>query len=192
MRKLTFVCLLLICSSAFAQEKPPLAKGTSEYAIFSGFAQGFGKRSGTHLVYAGRRYGHVFTGEHGPGWLRGNFEARTELLPLFHVWQNGDDATGVEYKPAVLVWNFRGNNRVRPFFELTGGLLVTNHDVPLNTNNVNFTPQGGPGFHFYTRDHRHAWTLQTKYMHISNAGLDRKNSGVNAAIQLTLGYTWFR
>lgn len=191
MHKFAAVCLLL-GSALFAQEKAPLTKGSSEWGVFTGFAQGFGKRSGTHIFFAGGRYGRVLTNEHGPGWLRGNFEARVEFLPVFHVVQAGDDATGVEIKPAVLVWNFTGNRRVKPFFELSGGLLMTNNDVPLNTNQVNFTPQGGPGFHFFTKDRRHAWTLQTKYMHISNAGLDRRNSGVNAALQITLGYTWFR
>lgn len=193
MRKLTLVCLLLLSSFAFTQsETPVLTKGHSEWGVFTGGAQGFGKRSGTHIFFAGGRYGRVMTNEHLNGWLRGNFEARTEVLPIFHVWQAGDDATGVEVKPLVLVWNFKGNRLVKPFFELTGGLLITSHDVPLNTNNVNFTPQGGPGFHFYTKDRRHAWTLQTKYMHISNAGLDHKNSGVNAAVQFTFGYTWFK
>jgi hypothetical protein len=192
-RKSLFVCLLLLSTSiTFAQSSEILTKGHSEWGIFVGGAQGFGKRSGTHILFAGGRYGRVLTNDYGKGWYRGNFEVRTEILPLFQVWQAGDNATGVEMKPLALVWNFTGSKRVKPFFELTGGLLITNHDVPLNTNNVNFTPQGGPGFHFYTRDRRHAWTLQTKYMHISNAGLERRNSGVNGALQIGIGYTWFR
>jgi Lipid A 3-O-deacylase (PagL) len=191
-RQFVFVCLLLVSSFAFSQSNEVLTKGHSEWGVFVGGAQGFGKRSGTHLLYTGGRYGRVLTGDHLGSWLRGNLEARIEVLPLVQVWQAGKNATGGEFKPLTLVWNFKGNHTVKPFFELGGGLLITNHDVPLNTNNVNFTPQGGPGFHFYTKDRRHAWTLQTKYMHISNAGLDHKNSGVNAAIQLTIGYTWFR
>ena len=192
MRKIVAFCLLLCSTLAFAQSEEVLTKGHSEWAVFVGGAQGFGKRSGTHVMYSGMRYGRVLTGEHLGSFLRGNFEARVEFVPFFQVWQDGKDATGGEFKPLTLVWNFKGNRTVKPFFELGGGLLVTNHDVPLNTNNVNFTPQGGPGFHFYLPDHRHAITLQTKYMHISNAGLDRKNSGVNATLQLTVGYTWFR
>jgi lipid A 3-O-deacylase len=191
-RKTVVAFLLFVSTFVFSQSEDVLAKGHIEWGVYTGIAQGFGKRSGTHVFMIGGRYGRVLTGDHGPGWLRGNFEIRTDILPFVGVWQQGDNAFGGELRPLTLVWNFKGNRTVKPFFELGGGLLVTNNDVPRNTNNVNFTPQGGPGFHFYTKDRHHAWTLQTKYQHISNAGLDRRNSGVNAALQLTIGYTWFR
>jgi hypothetical protein len=197
LRSTALVCLLFASTFCTAQSETSdapsvLTKGHSEWGVYTGLAQGFGKRSGTHLFFVGGRYGRVLTGDHGKGWYRGNLEAKVEVLPFVGVWQAGDNAFGGEFRPLGLIWNFKGNKTVKPFFELTGGLLITTNDVPRNTNEVNFTPQGGPGFHFYTKDRRHAWTLQTKYMHISNAGLERRNSGVNGAFQATIGYTWFR
>jgi hypothetical protein len=48
------------------------------------------------------------------------------------------------------------------------------------------------GFHFFTGKPKRAITLQGMYKHVSNSGLDRRNSGINASLQFVLGYTWFR
>jgi lipid A 3-O-deacylase len=101
------------------------------------------------------------------------------------------NAYGVSFSPVILKYNFTSGTRMIPFIEAGGGVLFTNHDVPLNTNTVNFTPQGAFGIHFL-RDNGHAITFRGQMMHISNAGLERRNSGVNASIQFILGYTWFK
>ena len=167
-----------------------LEKGASEWGAFVGGGTGFGKRSGTQFAFVGGRWGRVLTAEHGPGWLRGNFEYKIAVFPFVAFLQPPVNSYGVEFKPVNLAWNFRGNRRVKPYVELGGGLLLTTHDIPVNTNNVNFSPQGGAGFHFFTAARR-AITLETFYKHVSNAGLERRNAGINAALQLTLGYTWF-
>lgn len=182
--------LVLVCSGvASAQEI--LQKGHGEWAIFGAGGTGVGKRSTTQFVYGGFRYGRVLTDEHGSGWLRGNFEIKTEVIPFEAILQPGKNAYGVEFRPLMLTWNFHGNAKVRPYAQVAGGLLLTNHDVPVNTNPVNFTPQGGVGFHFLTAPRR-AITFEAKYVHVSNAGLERRNTGINAAVHFTLGYTWFR
>jgi hypothetical protein len=169
-----------------------LRKGSSEWGVFGGGGTGFGKRSSTQNIFFGGRWGRVWTNDIGKSWFRGNFETKIEIMPLQVYLQPPVNAYGVEMKPAALIWNFTGNRTVKPFFELSGGLLVTNHDVPVNTNNVNFTPQSGMGFHFFTGKPGRAVTFQCMYKHVSNSGLDRRNSGINASLQFVLGYTWFR
>jgi len=190
----SLACFVLLCAAASAQSAPNetvLRKGSNEWGVFVQGGTGFGKRSSTQHVGIGGRWGHVWTNDKGKGWYRGNFETKTEIIPFEAYLQPPVNAYGIELKPLTLIWNFTGNKRVKPFFELRGGLLITNHDVPVNTNSVNFTPQGGMGFHFFTKPNR-AITLQGMYKHVSNAGLDRRNSGINASLQLVLGYTWFR
>jgi lipid A 3-O-deacylase len=186
------VCLFLLSSVSFAQEvSGVLRKGSSEWGVFVVGGTGFGKRSSTQNIGVGGRWGKVWTNDIGNGWYRGNFETKIEIIPFQAYLQPPVNAYGVEVKPGALIWNFTGNRRVKPFFELSGGLLITNHDVPVNTNHVNFTPQGGMGFHVFTGRNR-AWTFQGMYKHVSNAGLDRRNSGINASLQFVLGYTWFK
>jgi lipid A 3-O-deacylase len=191
------VSWMLLCVPLLAQSAQPgsnetvLRKGSSEWGVFVVGGTGFNKRSSTQNIGIGGRWGHVWTDDMGKGWYRGNFETKTEIIPFQAYLQPPENAYGIEMKPLALIWNFTGNRTVKPFFELSGALLVTNRDVPVNTNNVNFTPQGGMGFHFFTKRNQ-ALTLQGMYKHVSNAGLDHRNSGINASVQFVLGYTWFR
>ena len=209
MRKIAAI-LLLLSSFALAQEKDsdktkdtkPASKSTAVFAnamkfgsqqigVFVGGGTGVGKRSSTQFAFVGGRYGWVLTDNHGKSWYRGNFEFDIDVLPFTAYLQPGKNAFGAEFRPVVMKWNFTGGKKIVPFAEISGGMLFTNNDVPTNTNNFNFTPQGGLGLHFF-RDPKHSITTQIKYQHVSNAGLANNNSGINAAIQFTLGYTWWR
>ncbi len=189
------LALILLSSTLLAQNTLPLHRGAKEYGVFVGGGTGFGKRSNTQMLYAGGRFGYVLTQDIFRGPLRGNFEVVFDALPLFVVLQP-QNAVGAGFTPMIFKWNFTSGKKLIPFIEAGGGLLFTNHDVPANTNNVNFTPQGGFGVHFLRPDknghHNRAITFTGKYMHISNAGLDRRNSGINASVQFVLGYTWFK
>ena len=61
-----------------------------------------------------------------------------------------------------------------PYLELSGGTLFTNHDVPSGTDRVNFTSSAALGAHFLG-DSRN-WSVELRYMHISNAGLSDPQS----------------
>jgi lipid A 3-O-deacylase len=196
---LKFVAAFLLMLPAFltAQTLPssaesggPLRKGSTELGAFVGGGTGFGKRSNTQMLYFGGRYGRVLTGEFMPGRLRGNVEFVADVIPFMAVFQP-ENAYGAGFNPMILKWNFTSGKKLVPFIEAGGGVLFSNKDIPINTGTVNFTPQGGFGFHYFTQPKR-AITFTGKYLHISNAGLDRRNSGVNASIQLVLGYTWFK
>lgn len=123
--------------------------------------------------------------------------------PLYTV---GGTFTGVTVTPIILRWNFAGTRRITPWAQAAGGLLWTNHKFPafgspvLNLGNDgpnsgtsvwNFTPQGGIGLHYFLKPNR-SIDLGANAIHISSASLGDRNPGVNASVQFSIGYTWWK
>ena len=70
-------------------------------------------------------------------------------------------------------------------------MLFSNNNVPTISNTgTNFLTHVALGFHFFTTEKR-AFTLTTRYEHISNAGLASPNPGINT-VQFTVGFNWFK
>jgi lipid A 3-O-deacylase len=86
--------------------------------------------------------------------------------------------------PLGLKWNFSSHGSVSPYLELTGGVLFTSHDVPTGTNPVNFMSSLALGTHVLGP--RYNWSVEARYMHISNAGLATPNPGINT-VQVRIG-----
>jgi lipid A 3-O-deacylase len=128
----------------------------------------------------------------------------------------GGTFTGVSITPIILRWNFSGTRRFAPWAQGAGGLLWTNHKYPAfggpaiagnnggfsystlgdngpndDTSVWNFTPQFGVGMHYFTRANR-SIDLGANAIHISSASLGDKNPGINASVQFTLGYSWWK
>jgi len=126
----------------------------------------------------------------------------------------GGTYTGVSITPILLRWNFAGSERWAPWLQGGGGVIWTNHKFPpfggppVSTGGVslsplgnngpasdtsvwNFTPQFGIGAHYFTRANR-SIDLGANAVHISSASLGDKNPGVNASVQFTFGYTWWK
>lgn len=123
--------------------------------------------------------------------------------PLYTV---GGTYTGISITPIILRWNLRGSRRVTPWIQGAGGVLWTNHKYPaygstiLNLNNDgpnsaasvwNFTPQGGVGLHYFVGPRR-SIDFGVNAVHISSASLGDRNPGVNASLQVNVGYSWWR
>ena len=113
---------------------------------------------------------------------------------------------GVSVTPIILRWNFTHGHRVMPWAQAAGGLLWTNHKYPaygqgpvnlINDGRYadasvwNFTPQGGIGVHYFVRP-RQSVDLSANGVHISSASLGDRNPGVNASVQFSVGYTWWK
>ncbi len=184
-----FAAVALLCISLFAapfagaQSRPE--DGGHELEVWTGGGHSAGGgRSDIGAWNAGLRYGWILTRPHGPGFLKGRFEYALDAVPVFMVFQPANTAYGVGFNPLVLKWNFATRGRMVPYFELSGGVLYTNHDVPTGTNSLNFTPSAAVGTHFLKE--KYNWSLELRYLHISNAGLDVHNSGINT-VQVRLG-----
>ncbi len=174
---------LIACLASVAQIGPE--KGGHEIELWTGGGHSVsGGRGDTGAFNAGLRYGWILTGPHLPGFLRGRFEYAVDAVPVFFAFQPANTAYGAGFDPLGLKWNFERHGRISPYLELTGGVLFTNHDVPTGTNTVNFMDQAAFGTHILGA--KYNWSVELRYMHISNAGLATPNPGVNT-VQVRLG-----
>jgi len=186
-RFLPVVCsLFLLLSYAAAQDRPE--EGGHELEVWTGGGYSVpGGTKSTGVWNAGVRYGWILTAPHGPGFLSGRFEYAVDAIPAFIVIQPANTAYGAGVSPFALKWIFATRGNAQPYLELNGGTLFSNHEVPAGTSTINFTSSAALGVHFLR--HR-AWTVEVRYMHISNAGLTTPNPGINT-VQLRLGFGKF-
>ena len=118
----------------------------------------------------------------------------------------GGTFRGVTVTPIILRWNFTHGRKLMPWAQAAGGVLWTNHKYPaygegaVNLRNDgtdadasvwNFTPQGGVGVHYFLRP-KQSLDLGANGVHISSASLGDRNPGVNASVQFTIGYSWWK
>jgi hypothetical protein len=118
----------------------------------------------------------------------------------------GGTYTGASITPIILRWNLAHHGKVTPWIQGAGGVLWTNHKYPaygdttvnIQTNGPNgetsvwnFTPQFGVGAHYFTRPNR-SIDFSANAIHISSASLGDRNPGVNASVQFSIGYTWWK
>jgi len=188
MKKTAWVVSLLLAAvlSAAAQDRPE--EGGNELEVWTGGGHSVpGGTNDTSVWNAGVRYGWVLTAPHGPGFLSGRFEYAVDAVPAFVVFQRANTAYGAGVNPFALKWIFATRGDVQPYLELNGGTLFTNHEVPSGTIGVNFTSSAALGVHFLRE---HTWTVEVRYMHISNAGLTTPNPGINS-VQVRLGFGKF-
>jgi hypothetical protein len=131
--------------------------------------------------------GYTVTDVHGPSPVRGSLELLLE--PTFMITTSPSTTFGAG--ASVLIrYNFVTGTRWVPFFDLGGGILYWNLRLPtLLETQFNFTLQTGPGIHYFATDHL-AVTGQVRLHHISNAGIEVPNNGVNSTVYL-LGVSYF-
>jgi lipid A 3-O-deacylase len=181
------VAILLYVPLAHSQAGP--VEGEHEVQIWTGGGHGTnGSQSSDGVWNVGLRYGLILTKPHGPGFLRGRLEYAVEVVPAFVVVQKQNTAYGAGVNPFAFKWAFATRGNVVPYFEIGGGTLFTNTQVPAGTSRINFTSSGAIGLH-YLRKKRN-FSAEVRFMHISNAGLAAPNPGINT-VQLRLGFGWF-
>ncbi len=122
-------------------------------------------------------------------------------LTCSNLFPTGGTYTGISVTPAILRWNLRSGHRFLPWIQGAGGLIWTNHNfrpigpypVPnhLGTSVFNFTPQFGVGVHYFVKP-RQSISISANAVHISNASMGDSNPGVNASVQFSIGYTWWK
>jgi lipid A 3-O-deacylase len=182
-KRLIAVALLFLSSVAWAQMRPE--DGGREFQVWTGGGYSVpGGTSDTGVWNVGVRYGFILTRPHGPGFLNGRFEYVLDAVPVFLIFQRYNTAYGGGFSPLGLKWDFAARGRIEPYLELNGGTLFTNHQVPTGTSAVNFTDAAALGMHIL--GDKHAFSVEVRYMHISNAGLSSPNPGINT-VQVRLG-----
>jgi lipid A 3-O-deacylase len=186
-KRLIAVALLLMSTVAWAQNRPE--DGGREVQVWTGGGPSVpGGTSDTSVWNVGLRYGWILTRPHGPGFLKGRFEYAVDVVPVFTVFQRYNTAYGAGFNPLGLKWDFAARGRIEPYLELGGGTLFTNHQVPIGTSSVNFTPSAALGMHLL--DDKYAFSVEVRYLHISNAGLSSPNPGINT-VEVRVGWGKF-
>jgi lipid A 3-O-deacylase len=193
-----------------------------EYAPFVNYGNGIGgDRSNYHFFSLGFEAGKILTPPIHAGILSGQFQLAVNVMPFWQAYTpaphvqtfvyqgviyrepvGGGTYTGASLTPVIFRWNFLTHSkRVQPWFQAAGGLVYTTHKFPPDvlvphgtpgaTSVWNFSPQGGVGVHYFTRPKR-SIDLGVNAVHISSASLGDHNPGVNASIQVQVGYTFWR
>jgi Lipid A 3-O-deacylase (PagL) len=185
-------CLFVILAlgAAFTQTESEPQQGSNEVQAWAAGGHSVpGGTSKTEVFNAGLRYGRVISALHFPSFLRGRFEYTVELVPVYVIFQPANMAYGWGFNPLGLKWNFQRRRQFSPYIELDGGTLFSNHNVPTYTNDVNFTPSAALGTHILGE--KYNWSVEVRYLHISNAGLETYNPGLNTVqIRLGVGRFW--
>jgi hypothetical protein len=184
--------LLIFAANGAAQTdgRPGPEEGGNEVQVWAGGGHSVpgGTRS-TEAFDAGARYGWVITGPHWPWILRGRFEYAVDIVPVYMIYQPMQTAYAGGFNPLVLKWNFERHGRFSPYFELSGGALFSNKNIPKYTNTVNFSPSAALGMHILGE--KYNWSVAVRYLHISNAGLGEYNPGLNTVqVRLGVGRFW--
>lgn len=185
------------------------------------FGSGIGDRDNYRFFFVGAHLSKVLTPPLRAGILTGQFEYGGDVIPFWQAYTpaphqetltyggetqvvpfGGGTFTGASITPVIFRWNFLTHSkRVQPWFQAAGGLIYTTHKFPPDievpkgtpggTSVWNFTPQGGIGIHYFTRQRR-SIDIGLNAVHISSASLGDRNPGVNASLQLQVGYTFWK
>lgn len=184
-----------LCGMCAGQQfqAPTLLKATEDAEIWFGVvpAQHDGSTSfNTEFWMAGLKFGRILTAPHAPGWLHGTLQWSMDAIPLFIV-SNLQTAFGAEFDPIVGRWNFQHKGISAPYFEMAGGVVLTNSKIPLgDTSKFNVVPKLGFGWQIF-RNEQNSIDIGVHAWHLSNAWTATRNPSANG-IQVTLGYHWFR
>ncbi len=117
---------------------------------------------------------------------------------LRHVELAGELWSGAQYHPdtaylvgltPVVRYHFLAGSRLDPFFDAGAGFTATDIGRPDLSTTFEFNLQVGAGFHWRLWKNM-AFTFDARYLHVSNAGIDTPNHGVNSFL-FSGGLTWF-
>ncbi len=113
--------------------------------------------------------------EHNDDWFEDVFHGNDDY--------DGDTVWGAGFGFATRFYQIAKEQR-GVFFEIEANALFHGNEFNGNGSNVNFLTGAGLGYKFKKPFH-----VTARFEHISNAGLDDDNSGVNAAT-LAFGYSF--
>ena len=187
---------------------------------FLNYGNGVAERSDYRFLIGGLEVTKPITPVVHAGPLSGQFEFGGSIIPLWQAFTpapytlreptnpqssssyGGGHYTGFSVVPVIFRWDFITRSpRWQPWFQASAGVIYTTHKFPPDvlvphgfpggTSVWNFSPQGGIGLRYFTRSRR-SIDFGVNAVHISSASLGDKNPGVNASIQVQVGYTFWK
>jgi len=177
-------CALLVLAVAGTFAPPahgedfPLPRGTAQIGLRSGFATGVTKS--VTMAPVSLRLGYVLY--QGKPWLfpRGALEVATEpfVSPITSVRPGTSGSIEIGLGLPMFAYHFNLGNRLVPYIEGGVGLLYTDLRGFHLGGHFQFLSQGGMGVNYFLTDNT-ALNLGWRFRHISNAGIDGDNVGLN-------------
>lgn len=165
-------------------------KHAKEAEIMGGAGPGirlFGSSQRHNIALGAVHVGTMLTGPLAKDhFWRGNFEILAELFGGEQFHPRNAYLVGVA---PIFRYNFATGTPFVPFFEGGAGASLTDIRHPDLSTDFEFNVQVGTGVHWFFKP-TIAVTLEARWLHLSNAGMDTPNNGVNTALFLG-GVNWF-
>lgn len=165
-------------------------KHATEAGILGGYSLGlraFGSSERHNLVLGSVHIGTMLTGLVATNhFWRGNFEILGELFGGEQVHPRNAYLVGAL---PMLRYNFATGTPIVPFLEGGAGASLTDIRHPDLSTDFEFNLQGGLGVHWFFKRNMAA-SLEGRLLHLSNAGIDHPNNGVNTVL-IQAGLNWF-
>ena len=164
--------------------------GTKSISLSTGAGCGvriFGGRQRHDLALASVSYGDMWGPIRGRGhWYQGNWEVRGELFGGGQFSPSSDWVVGLT---PHLRYNFATGSRWIPYFDAGAGVTATGIGAPDLSHTFEFNLQAAPGVRWFIEDNV-ALSLEARYTHMSCAGMDSPNLGLNTLTGM-VGVSWF-
>jgi len=183
---LALLGLLWVCPSLQAADEGPLsAKGTKQIGVNIGYGYSFSSNEDIRFAPVSPYFGYVFTDPIGNGWYRGTGECIVEG-DFNYVYKNQKRyAAGITLMGR---YNLLSKHESwRPYVQAGFGAVGTNLSMRSFGSDFNFSSIVGAGIQYFWNP-CNAVNFEWRLKHISNAGLDDDNDGLNMSI-LMVGYS---
>ena len=182
---LALIALLTICPSLQAADEGPLSqKGTKQIGINIGYGYTLSNRD-IRFAPGSPYFGYVFTDPVGNGWYRGTVEGIVEGDFNYVFKGQKRHASGVTFLGR---YNLLSKNECwRPYVQAGVGMVGTNLSMHHFGSDFNFTLNLGSGIQYFWNS-CNAINFEWRYKHISNAGINQHNVGLNMSM-LLVGYS---
>ncbi len=164
-------------SAAFAADLGPLShKGDRRCGINFGYGYSFESNRDVRFASIYPYLGYTLTDPVGSGIFRGAAEAILEGTFSYVFKDQNKYAAGFN---AGIRYNFLPDSQhLRPFIQGALGITVTNLDMHHFGSNFNFSSNASCGLQYFFDD-IDAISIEYRFFHVSNAGIDDDNSGLN-------------
>jgi len=147
----------------------------------------FGSRQHHDLALTSLAYGYMLGPVKGEGrWYRGNWEFRGELFSGAQFSPGNDWLVGLT---PHLRYNFATGARWIPYVDAGAGVTATSIGPPDLSHTFEFNLQAAAGLRWFIKDNV-ALSIEARYLHLSCAGIDKPNFGLNN-VNGMLGISWF-
>jgi opacity protein-like surface antigen len=194
---LTLLAAVTARASDAAPQADPFAYGAWQVGVLAGHAWGFGEPFGSAGTSNADVQFALLAPSAGIGvsdhWARDSwYGGSVALIGEGQFWWNHEPHSGfggafdLGLRYQLLGLRERG---VVPFIEGSAGLGGIDFDLASQHDGFNFTLQAGAGLHWFVAE-RTALDLGYRYHHISNAGTERPNIGINSHLAY-LGLSYF-